>query len=96
MSRPAVQQIATVLVTYARIVPTGGSRNRAEAELNEIFGRVEENAPMLPSNGPNSTVWAAFAFIKSLTRGLGMLEPNFCSQRGPFSYAELGERPSFL
>ena len=55
MSRPAVQQIATVLVTYARIVPTGGSRNRAEAELNEIFGRVEENAPMLPSNGPNST-----------------------------------------
>ncbi len=74
MSRPAMQQIATVLVTYARIVPAGGSRNRAEAELNEIFGRVEENAPMLPSNGPNSTVWAAFAFIKSLTRGLGMLE----------------------
>ena len=25
-----------------------------------------------------------------------MLQPNFCSQRGPFSYAELGERPSFL
>ena len=74
MSRPAMQQIATVLVTYARIVPAGGSRNRAEAELNEIFGRVEENAPMLPSNGPDSTVWAAFAFIKSLTRGLGMLE----------------------
>lgn len=74
MSRPAMQQIATVLVTYARIVPAGGSRNRAKAELNEIFGRVEENAPMLPSNGPDSTAWAAFAFIKSLTRGLGMLE----------------------
>lgn len=32
-----MQQIATVLVTYVRIVPVGGSRNRAEAALRSDF-----------------------------------------------------------
>ena len=35
--------------------------------------------------------------VEAYTRsGMRPLKPNFCSQRGPFSYAELGERPFFL
>lgn len=74
LSCPTVQQIATVLVVYSHIVPPGKSRNRTESELYEIFSRVESNTSLLPSNGPDSTVWAAFGFIKSLTAGLGLIE----------------------
>ena len=76
MGSTTVQQIATVLVTYSRIVPPGKSRDRAEAELYEIFCRVESSASLLPSNGPDSIVWAAFSFIKSLTDGLGLIESH--------------------
>ena len=76
MGCPTVQQIATVLVAYSRIVPPGKSRDRAESELCEVFSRVESNAALLPSNGPDSTVWAAFNFIESLTAGLGLIESH--------------------
>lgn len=34
--------------------------------------------------------------VLGVSNATRVLEPNFCSQRGLFSYVELGERPSFL
>ena len=73
MGCAAMQQIATVFVVYSRLVPEGRSRKRAMADLASLFARVEDSASILPSQGPDSTAWAAFHFMRSLTKGLGLL-----------------------
>lgn len=74
MGCPAIQQIATAIVVYSRIVPAGRSRSRTAADLADLFGRIEANSALLPSNGPNSTAWAALGFARALTMGLGLVE----------------------
>ncbi|NLH91850.1 MAG: Abi family protein [Atopobium sp.] len=74
MGCTAMQQVATTLVVYAREVPPGGSRARSEAGLGELIGTVCGSGSPLPSNGPDSTAWAAFRFIGSLSESLGLLE----------------------
>lgn len=74
MACAAMQQIATVLVAYTRIVPRGSTRVRAEKELSALLARIDEAADILPANGPDSTALAALRLISSLTTGLGLLK----------------------
>ncbi len=74
MSNPAMQEITTVLVLYAGIVPEGESRKRALAGLKGLFARIDEAGELLPSQGPSSTAMATFSFIRGLTDSLGLLK----------------------
>lgn len=74
MSCAAMQQVATVLAVYARTIPSGSTRARAERELSALLARIQNAADVLPANGPDSTALAALRFISSLTIGLGLVD----------------------
>lgn len=74
MTNPAMQEIATVLVLYAQIVPEGESRSRTVDRLKSFFARVDESRGLLPEKGPGSTAMSALGFIENLTRCLGLLK----------------------
>ncbi len=74
MRNPAMQEIATVLVLYAEIVPEGESRNRALASLKGLFDEIDWAGGLLPTQGPSSTAMATFSFIRGLTVTLGLIQ----------------------
>ncbi len=74
MKNPAMQEIATVLVLYAQIVPEGDSRNRTVRKLDAFFASIDNARPLLPTEGPSSTAMATLSFIKKLTEILNLIE----------------------
>ena len=74
MGCAAMQQVATVLVAYDRVVPPGSTHARAEEELAGLLTRIGSAADILPADGLDSTALAALGFISSLTTGLGLVK----------------------
>ena len=74
MRNPAVQEIATVLVLYSKLVPDGESRNRTLGKLEYFFSSVDVARALLPEEGPGSTAITTLDFIKCLTENLGLLK----------------------
>lgn len=73
MRNPAMQEIATVFVLYANIVPEGDSRSRTTGKLEALFASIDDVQDLLPTEGPGSTTMAALNFIKRLTDALKLV-----------------------
>ncbi|WP_220270573.1 hypothetical protein, partial [Eggerthella lenta] len=63
--------------------------------LRGFFNAVEGAGDLLPKTGPDATAAAAINFIRSLTKSLGLLDPDFCRTNRLFALCELGKRPCF-
>ena len=74
MGNTAMQEVATVLIVYANLVPKGASRSRAASELAEVFIRADDGTETLPSRGPDAAAHSALEFLRRLTESLGLVE----------------------
>lgn len=71
MRNARMQQFASLLFLYEKLVPEGGSRKRALEALFRFYETTRDNSDLLPSAHP---IRSSIDFMERLTKGFGLLE----------------------
>lgn len=74
MRNAAAQEIAITLVRHSKDVRDAKSREKAEKWLEGFFGKVRQDADLLPQTGPDATSAAAFNLMEALIKSLELIK----------------------